>query len=170
MNAERIFPEIAEIENADLREKVARAWELAAEEGGWSEEDLANIPFTLLIPTDKSLVEHTRRVTRMAMAIADVRGDLNRDVLIAGALLHDVGKLLEYEKAESGVRKSEYGKRIRHPVSGAMLAEKVGLPMEVSHIIASHSKEGEHVQRSPEAVVVHHCDFIDFHIEKGRGQ
>ena len=170
MNVERIFPEIANIEDAELRRKVARAWELAAEERGWSEEDLANIPFTLLIPTKKSLVEHTRRVTRMAMAIADARGDLNRDLLIAGALLHDVGKLLEYEKADDGVRKSEYGRRIRHPVSGAMLAEKVGLPLEVSHIIASHSREGEHVQRSPEAVVVHHCDFIDFHIEKGRCQ
>jgi len=41
------------------------------------------------------------------------------------------------------------------------------LPYQISHIIAAHSKEGEFVTRIPEAVIIHHCDFIDFHIEKG---
>ena len=66
-----------------------------------------------------------------------------RDVLIAGALLHDVGKLLEYARnAEGRFVMSDYGLKLRHPVSGAMLAQKHGLPEHVLHIIAVHASEG----------------------------
>jgi len=54
------------------------------------------------------------------------------------------------------------GKLLRHPISGAALAWSLGLPEEVCHIIAAHSKEGDHVKRSPEAFVVYHCDFANF--------
>jgi len=135
------------------------------ERGGWDE--IESIPFTLLISTDKSLVEHTRIITRMAMAVADERKDLDMDKVIAGALLHDVGKLLEYERRDGRVVKSEMGKRIRHPVSGAALAMEEGLD-SIAHIIAAHSKEGEFVERSKETILIHHCDFIDFEIEKAK--
>jgi len=93
--------------------------------------------------------------------------NLNGDYLIAGALLHDVGKLMEYELKDDGtVVKSEIGKKMRHPVSGSKLAEECGLPEEVVHIIYAHSKEGDTIKRSPEAIIVHHCDFIDFEIKK----
>ncbi len=165
---EEILPEIMEIEDENLRKKVKEIWEYAIEKGGWKNFPLEKIPFTLLIPTERNLVEHTRMVTRMAIAVGKIRGDVNMDYLIAGALLHDVAKLFEFGVKDGRVVKSEYGKRIRHPVGGAMLAEKFALPYEISHIIASHSKEGEFVVRSPEAVIVHHCDFIDYHIEKGK--
>ncbi len=168
MKIEEIFPEVNKIKDAELREKVIKVWEYAIERGGWKDFPLKNIPFTLLIPTERNLVEHTRMVTRMAMAVARERGDVNMDYIIAGGLLHDVAKLLEFEHRDGKVVKSEYGKRIRHPVGGAMLAEKFDLPYEIAHIIAAHSKEGEFVTRIPEAVIIHHCDFIDFHIEKGK--
>jgi putative nucleotidyltransferase with HDIG domain len=88
------------------------------------------------------------------------------DHLIAGALLHDVGKALEYEKSGDGVRVSEYGKKIRHPISGANLARELGLPEEVAHIIESHSHEGDKMKRSKESIIVHHCDFIDFELRR----
>jgi len=165
---EEMIPEISEITDKELREKVIKVWEHAVEVGGWKDFPLSNIPFTLLIPTERDLITHTRMVTRMAMAVGKTRGDVNMDYLIAGAVLHDVGKLLEYTVKDGKVVKSEYGKRIRHPVSGAMLAEKFDLPWEISHIIASHSKEGDFIKRIPEAVIVNHCDFTDFHIEKGK--
>ncbi len=165
---EEMIPEINEISDKELREKVIKVWEHAIEAGGWKDFPLSNIPFTLLIPTERDLITHTRMVTRMAMAVGKTRGDVNMDYLIAGAVLHDVGKLLEYTVNDGKVVKSEYGKRIRHPVSGAMLAEKFDLPWEISHIIASHSKEGDFIKRIPEAVIVNHCDFTDFHIEKGK--
>ncbi len=168
MKIEELFPEINEIEDSELREKVKAVWEYAIKKGGWENFDLRKIPFTLLIETKRDLITHTRTVTRMAMAVARERGDVRMDYIIAGGLLHDVAKLLEFELKDGKVVKSEYGKRIRHPVGGAMLAEKFELPYEIAHIIAAHSKEGEFVTRIPEAVIIHHCDFIDFHIEKGR--
>ena len=166
---ERIFPELQEIGDPALREGVLKTWELALERGGWEVSDLQEIPFTLLIPTKKSLLEHTRRVTQMALAVARARDDVNVDHIVAGGLLHDVGKLLEYERQGGEVKKSRYGELVRHPVSGYALALEAGLPLEVAHIILAHSAEGEKVKRTPEAIIIHHCDFIDFEIEKGRG-
>ncbi len=39
--------------------------------------------------------------------------------------------------------------------------------MKVIHIVLAHSWEGEKVIRTPEAILIHHCDFIDFEIAKG---
>ncbi len=159
------FPEINDIENTDIRNKTLNAWEQAVEEGGWQRID--NIPFTLLIPDTKhTLVNHTKIVYAMAVAAGLKREDIDMDVLRSGALLHDVGKLLEYEYLEGRFVKSEHGRRVRHPVSGYNIALKQGLPLRIAHIILAHSKEGEYVKRIPEAIIVHHADFIDFEIEK----
>jgi putative nucleotidyltransferase with HDIG domain len=165
---ERIFPEVRQIRDPKLIEGVLRTWRLAQERGGWKANDLEHIPFTLLVQTNESLPEHTRRVTRMAMAVARERGGLNMDRVIAGGLLHDVGKLLEYERRGRHVVKSKSGELVRHPVSGYALTRETGLPLEVSHIVISHSEEGEKLNRTPEAIVIHHCDFIDFEIAKRR--
>jgi len=145
-----------------------RTWQLALERGGWQTDDLNHIPFTLLTKTKTTLLEHTRNVTRMAMAVARERRDLNMDYIIAGGLLHDVGKLLEYEKRGRDVVKSNSGDLVRHPVSGYGLTTETHLPVEVSHIVIAHSDEGEKVKRTPEAIIIHHCDFIDFEIAKRR--
>ncbi|KAA0003876.1 MAG: HD domain-containing protein [Thermoplasmata archaeon] len=163
---EEIFPLIKEIKNEEIRAKVSRCWKLAMEKGKW--DSLDGIPFTLLIPNAGSFVEHVNRVAEMAFAIGKKRGDVDMDALLAGALLHDVGKLLEYEKVGKKIRKSSLGKIIRHPISGASLAMEVGLDERIVSIISSHSKEGEFVERIPEAIIVHHCDFIDFEIAKGK--
>lgn len=152
------------IEDEEIRKKTMEVWEKAVDEGGW--HDISDIPFTLLIETSKTLLEHTNIVTAMSVGVGKERNDVNMDILISGALLHDVGKLLEYERKDFEISKSEYGNRIRHPISGAILAREAGLPLAVQHIILSHSTEGEKVIRSPEAIIVHFCDFIDFHIEK----
>jgi putative nucleotidyltransferase with HDIG domain len=162
----RVFPEAAQIHDPKLLDGVLRTWQLAQERGGWQVGDLNHIPFTLLVQTKRSLLEHTRSVTRMAMAVARERRDLNMDYVIAGGLLHDVGKLLEYEKRGGKVVKSRPGELVRHPVSGYGLTREANLPLEVSHIVISHSDEGEKVERIPEAILIHHCDFIDFEIAK----
>ncbi|MBE0432558.1 HD domain-containing protein [candidate division WOR-3 bacterium] len=165
---EKALPEIKKIKDPRLRDGVVKAWLLAIEKGRWTRID--DIPFTLLTATKATLLQHTRSVTNMALAIASARKrtDLDIDTLIAGALVHDVGKLLEYARKGKAIAKSEHGKRVRHPVSGYGLAIEAGLPLEVAHIIATHSKEGEGMVRSNEAVVIHHCDFIDFDICQSR--
>jgi putative nucleotidyltransferase with HDIG domain len=88
---------------------------------------------------------------------------VDMDILIAGAILADAGKLLEYELDENGrVVQGTYGKMLRHPFSGVSLAESCGVPPEVCHIIAAHAGEGNMVKRSTEAYVVHHADFMTF--------
>ncbi|MEW5936308.1 MAG: HDIG domain-containing metalloprotein [Candidatus Thermoplasmatota archaeon] len=164
---EKTFPEMERIKDAVLRRQTAQVWVEAMKRGGW--ETLDNIPFTLLAgEVSETLVAHTRMVTRQAIAVAETRGDLRMDLVIAGALLHDVGKLLEFTRQGGVVVKSPHGRILRHPVSGAGLAMIVGMPDEMVHIIAAHSKEGEMVERIPEAVLIHHCDFIDFEIVKAR--
>ena len=162
---ESCFSELQWIKDENLREKVVEVWKEAADRGKW--EMLDDIPFTLLFENSGLLTEHTGRITRLAKSVMGAREeDLNEDYLIAGALLHDVGKLMEYEIRDGQVVKSEFGKKMRHPVSGSKLAEEYGLPKEVVHIIFAHSKEGDNLQRSPESIIVHHCDFIDFEIKK----
>jgi putative nucleotidyltransferase with HDIG domain len=113
------------------------------------------------------LVDHTKRITNLAWAVGNIRKEnLNKDYLIAGALLHDVGKLLEYEMKNGKIIKSKLGETMRHPASGAQLAKECSLPSEVVHIIAAHSHEGDTMNRTAEAIIVHHCDFIDFEIKK----
>ena len=84
------------------------------------------------------------------------------DVLISGAILADVGKLLEYVLKDGKAIQGTYGKYLRHPFSGVSLAEEAGCPPEVCHIIATHAGEGNMVKRSTEAYVVHHADFMTF--------
>ena len=146
------FPEIDEIQDKELRQKVIDCWEEAIEFRNWKKEELMQIPFTLLAEgVQIQFIEHVRTCCRMGIAcdkvLTEAYGDrktpVNRDYLIAGSLLADVGKLFEFDKNPDGtIFKSDYGKHIRHPFSGVGLAFKHGLPSEVMHVIATHSKEG----------------------------
>ena len=168
----KIFPELEWIEDDRLAARVAAVWEDALTRGGWKANDLDGIPFTLLVDAGGvNLVDHTRIVTalcRNAAAVMTSQGgiELDNDLLIAGALLHDVGKLLEYRKRDGAIEVSRSGKLLRHPLSGQGLAARHDLPEEVCHIIAVHSREGEKSYRSPEAVILHHADFIAFETVK----
>jgi putative nucleotidyltransferase with HDIG domain len=158
--------ELQWINDENLKEKVVEIWKKAADKGKW--ETLDNAPFTLLFEGSGKLTDHTKRMTHLVKAVYDQRDeDINLDFLIAGALLHDVGKLLEYDRKDGKIVKNELGKKFRHPVSGSKLAWKLGLPDEIVHIIYAHSHEGDKTERSTESVIVHHCDFIDFHIRRG---
>ena len=164
--------ELAWIEDDDLREKTARVWQLALERSVLSAEDLHRIPFTLKAGPDMhvSFMAHKRAVVHVAKEAAlkmqQFFGDdlpVNLDTVIAGAILCDVGKLLEYELDENGNSvQGAYGKYVRHPFSGVSLAEECGIPPEVTHIIAAHAAEGDLIKRTTEAYIVHHADFMTF--------
>ena len=163
------IPSIALIENRELADKVRRCWDTAIERSVFNETEVAEIPFTMLIPNcPLSLLAHTESVTSCAYAVATdimaknplIRFDL--DILVAGGILHDVGKLLEYDRVDGKIVKSEFGKYLRHPISGAALALEAGLPPHVAHIIAAHSKEGDPFPRSLEGNLINHADFINF--------
>ncbi len=171
----KLLPEVDDINDSTLRDQVLACWVEAIEFRGWTEDLLRNIPFTLLAQNVQiTFIDHVRAVCRMCLACDDVlreihgkrRTPVNRDYLIAGALLADVGKLMEFEIVDGKPIKSDYGKHIRHPFSGVGLAFKHGVPSEVMHVIATHSKEGAGEKLLPESIIFHHCDFIDFDLVK----
>jgi putative nucleotidyltransferase with HDIG domain len=87
---------------------------------------------------------------------------IDMDTVLAGAILADVGKLLEYELEGGRPQQSERGELLRHPFTGVALAMECGVPDAVCHIIAAHAAEGDLVKRSTEAFIVHHADFMAF--------
>lgn len=167
-----LWPELEWIENEELKEKVTDTWETALDRSVLSADDLKKIPFTLLCGPDLkvSFMDHKRAVVHIARdsglkfrEFFSGSLEVDMDVLIAGAILADVGKLLEYELDENGdSTQGLYGKYLRHPFSGVSLAEQCGVPPEVCHIIAAHAGEGNMVKRSTEAYIVHHADFMTF--------
>jgi len=166
----KLWPELDWIQDPDLREKTAKTWETALERSVLTPGDLNQIPFTLLVPNLKvSFMSHKRAVVHIARDAglkcneffgADLPVDM--DVLIAGAILADVGKLLEYEMKDGIAVQGKYGAYLRHPFSGVALAEECKVPAAVCHIIAAHAHEGDLVKRTTEAYIVHHADFMTF--------
>ncbi len=166
----RIWPEMEWIEDQDLRRRVTDCWVRAFELSPLEPADLERIPFTLKAADCPSFMAHKRLVVHVAHdAGAKVReffGDalpVDMDVLVAGAILADVGKLLEYEgDGAGGSRQSARGKYLRHPFTGVSLAMECGLPDAVCHIVATHAGEGDMVARTTEAWIVHHADFMTY--------
>src|ERR1700761_4332696 len=127
---EELWPELAWIDSLQLREAVTKTWLLAFERGPLTPDDLKRVPFTLLVancPT--SFIEHKRCVVHIAKdaahAMQNFMGNALRiemDTVIAGAILADVGKLLEYEIRDGKAQQSERGEMLRHPFTGVALA------------------------------------------------
>ncbi len=165
-----ILPEIDLIGDPDLRDKVIATWEDGLSRGGWRPEDIKRMPFTLAKKSSINFAQHVRSVTKICLAVAVTFDEIykgkglavDHDILLAGALLHDVGKLLEIEEAEGTFRKSSAGKLVRHPFSGVALADEHDIPASVQHAIAAHSKEGDPYKRTPEAIILHYADFMNF--------
>jgi putative nucleotidyltransferase with HDIG domain len=169
----KLLPELDWINDKSLQEKVLSSYEDALKTGGWEPEDMDKIPFTLLIPDcPASYLTHVRGVTRMAyLAMKEFNSlygkggkfTMDNDLLVAGALLHDVGKLVEYEKSSDGKTvKSQMGKDLRHPFSGTVIALRNGCGSAIGHIIANHAHEGDGTLRGPEGVLVNKADFMNF--------
>lgn len=158
----------------DLRDKVVKTWLLAAERGGWNNVDeLAAMPFTLLTKTHGvNFIQHTLAVTEGAYGLAKAQEaaytklpyKIDYDRLLAGGLLHDVGKLVETERdGAGGFRKSRAGACLRHPISGTALAVEAGIRDDtILNTIACHAKEGEGAPKCLETVLIHQADFATF--------
>ncbi len=165
-----IWPEINWIKDEALKEKTLQCWIYAIENSVLAIEDLNVIPFSLLLKDCKiTFMNHKRTAVQLAVEIANRMKEnfgkeiqINMDYLIAGAILIDVGKLLEYEIVDGKLKTSFAGKLLRHPFSGVGIADRFGIPPEVQHIIATHSKEGDLGMRTTESIIVHHADFVSF--------
>lgn len=159
------FPELDDIDDADLAERVAQVWAdgLAASDF----ETLEAVPFSPKYEADIGdvrLVDHTRDVTRWAATLADAAVSLqgvalDRDIVLAGALLHDVSKLHEY----SAYGDETFGDHVPHPYYGVHMVAAAGLPTPIQHIVVSHSGSTPVEPRSIEAKLVEYGDLLAVH-------
>lgn len=165
-----LWPELKWIKDKKLRQQTEATWVLALRESKLSIKDLHDIPFTLLVKDCRvSFMEHKRAVVHIAYESAKIMAHffgnnlpIDLDVVVSGAILADVGKLLEYDKVDGKSVVSDFGKYVRHPFSGVGLAMQCGVPDKVCHIIAAHAGEGDLFKRTTEAYIVHHADFMSF--------
>ena len=117
-----LWPEIQWIEDRKLRDQVTQTWVKALQRSPLKPDDLNRIPFTLLVPNCPiTFMEHKRCVVHIARQSAQAMQQfmgralpIDIDTVIAGAILADVGKLLEYELGPDG--KSRQSERERHCV------------------------------------------------------
>jgi len=157
-----VFPELTSIDDQSLREGVADAWTTAAGDAGV--EDLRTVPW--LPPTmaelgieDEPLVEHVRDVTAGSLALAEAvltRRDapLSVDTVVAGALVHDVSKLYEF----NGMDRTAVGDLLGHPYYGVHVVSRAGLPVELAHVVLSHTRRTAVKPATLEAEIVRRAD------------
>ena len=119
------------------------------------------------------LLEHTLSVIRLLDQMTNHYQGINRDLLIAGGILHDIGKIYEYSY-DSIFDYSDQGRLIGHIVIGIeMLDAKIAavgdfperLAMELRHLILSHHGTQEFGSpkrpKTLEALIVHFIDDLD---------
>jgi putative nucleotidyltransferase with HDIG domain len=164
------LPEVAMIGDGTLREQVVELHALALAETDYGTiEDIppSGVPESPLMKRGTQ-ADHYRAVATMAVGMAkgleDVMGGLgiDYDLLIAAALVHDVGKAYEFAGWERWKReRSRTGSpSLRHPVYGAHLALTLGMPEPIVHCIAAHPYmgEGQFVKASIETTIVQYAD------------
>lgn len=178
----RSLPEVDEIKDGDLRHKVIEAWAFALSQSEFTRIEEIKASGNPDTPPLKNGTQahHLRGVARMAQGLADglekVHGDigLDRDLLWACALCHDVGKPFEFSPRNQARWKDNVAAAgypaIRHSVYGVYVALTVGLPEAVAHTAGAHSGEGELVQRSLENTLVHFADYAYWRALERAGQ
>ena len=166
------LPELAEIGDAGLRDKVARAWAWSLAHSSFNAIDEipgSGVPDSPRMKRGTQL-DHIRGVARLALAMGDEMKSrfpelpIDRDLLAACALCHDVGKPFEFDPTISGAGAPTPSppacRRSATPLYGVHVCLTVGLPEEVCHAAGCHSGEGELVQRSLHVSIVHQADVV----------
>jgi len=176
------LPELNEIQDESLRRKVIDAWAYSLGRSSFQSIDEIRASGNPDTPKIKSgtQTDHIRGVTLLAIAIADSMAEqfpqlpIKRDLLVACALCHDVGKPYEFDPANQerwrGQPHVSGFPAIRHTQFGTHVCLTIGLPEEVSHAAGCHSGEGELVQRSLHVTIVHHADYVFWMTLEAGGQ
>jgi len=119
------------------------------------------------------LIEHTLNVVRICDNVCGIYPQLDRDLLITGALLHDIGKVREYA-CDTSIEITDEGRLIGHVVNGfhmvmqamAQVTELAPeLRLRVAHLIVAHhgspEMEAPKVPMTVEAVALHYAENLE---------
>ena len=115
------------------------------------------------------LVEHIVSATNIALALCDTiktvyGGRVNRDLVVAGVVLHDIFKSLTYLERENGrYAMAPIAERLDHLTLGVAELIRRGFPLNLVHIVDAHMgwEHGPIGPRTLEALVVHIADMAD---------
>lgn len=167
-----LLPELDLIGSEELRGVVARIWAHAWRLSDWADPADAFMTISSL-PAERDAyaerwnqIEHTRAVIAAAAAMLPglerhVGFTVDRDTLFAGALLHDVAKLVEFGPgAGDGPRKTPVGAVLHHASIGAQWAIEAGLAPAIAHVVVAHSPSTSAVPETHEALVVKLADQV----------
>ncbi|BDQ03809.1 HD domain-containing protein [Ignavibacterium sp.] len=118
------------------------------------------------------LIEHTLEIIKICDLMCDIHPELNRDLLIAGAMLHDFGKIEELS-FDSAFEYTDKGKLLGHIVIASMIVDEEikkikdfpeELKINLLHLILSHQGKLEHaspvVPKTLEAITLYHADEL----------
>ena len=157
-----LFPEVMEISDENLRDKVIAVWQRLWQESKFN--DVTQVPVSAKLSYPH--IPHNRSVVQMALRVAEVlerfHGTrVNRDHLLAAAILQDASKLVEYEPGQGGVVASEVGGAYQHAFYAAHVALEVGLPHEVVQAILTHTAEAPQYPATLIAKILFYVDQID---------
>jgi len=174
------LPELAGFADKDLADKIVEAWAMSLSETEFERiEDLPGSPNPgPPALRDGNQATHVRGVGLLTVVLGEelarILGPvgLDRDVLYAAGVLHDLGKPFENSPRNRARWKQNPGAAgypsIRHSVYGVHIALTVGLPEELAHVCGMHSGEGELIYRSTLNSIVHHADHAFWaYAEKG---
>lgn len=168
MDVADVFPEIESIDDDTLRTGVETAWTTAAGVNGLDVAALPDVPWLPPVQRrlgidadDETLVDHVRDVTACAVSLAEelvVRRNaaVDLDTVLAGALVHDVSKLYEFD----GMETTRVGELLGHPHYGVAVVSRAGLPVEIAHIVLSHSSRTTVEPATLEAAIVRRADEV----------
>ncbi len=164
------LPELADIGDIELRRKAIEAWAFALSHSSFGR--ISDIPPGgnpgMNVLKRGSQADHLRGVAKLALQIADTfiaqrpEVSIDRDVVLCGALCHDVGKCYEFDPENLARWEQDPAATgqptLRHTVFGTYVCLAVGLPEEIAHIACAHSLEGQHIGVSSECMIVRHAD------------
>jgi hypothetical protein len=158
-----LFPELGLLASPQLGSQIEEIWQELWQMSSY--ERIEDVPVSVTIDYPQLL--HTQGVLRGALALADTwerlhAAALDRDVLIGGALLIDVSKLVESRRdADGKPRHTEVGRLLAHGTYGAHLALANGVPLPIVHCILSHSPNGGKAPQTREAQLIDWLDQAD---------
>jgi len=158
-----IFPQISQIADADLRAKVEAVWQELWSASEWRSFDDLPTSGEIAYPAKP----HSQCVLTMALSIADAFEAhhglrVDRDLLIAAAILQDASKVVEYRPDAAGKPvHTEIGTTFLHGFWCAHVALQHGIPLSVCHIMVTHSPGAAKFPESIEGKILYYVDQLD---------
>lgn len=164
-----LFDTIKEIKNKELQKLLVLIFEDEK-----IKEQFINAPAAVIHHHNYKggLLVHTNEVIEICKCISNIYEDVDRDLLLTGAILHDIGKIETYDVDGELITFNEKGKLIDHIFIGTNLVKEMmnkinmseDLQTKVVHLLLSHHGDKELGWGSPvnplilEAVILHHAD------------